>query len=160
MIASTLKRLNRFEEVTSSVALSLMAGIIILQVFQRYVMQHSLDWPEELARYLFIYSVYVGSSYAAAGRRHLEVTIIRTVFGKKIGIISTVIAYIISVFFCGLMFIWGIKMIFFVIESGQVAPALQFPMWIAYLCIPVGFILMAFRTCLVIIKYIKNYETS
>jgi len=157
MITSTLKRLNRFEEVTSSVALSLMAGIIILQVFQRYVMQHSLDWPEELARYLFIYSVYVGSSYAAEGRRHLEVTIIRTVFGKKIGIISTVLAYIITVFFCILMFFWGIKMIFFVIASNQVAPALQFPMWIAYICIPLGFLLMGFRTCLVIFNVLRKY---
>ena len=156
MIASTLKQLNRFEEVTSSVALSLMAGIIILQVFQRYVMQHSLDWPEELARYLFIYSVYLGSSYAAAGRRHLEVTIIRTVFGKRIGIISTILAYIITVFFCFLMFFWGFKMIFFVIESNQVAPALQFPMWIAYICIPLGFLLMGFRTCIVILKFLKT----
>ena len=147
---STLHWLNKFEEITSSVALSLMAVIIILQVFQRYVLQHSLDWPEELARYLFIYSVYVGSSYAASGRRHLEVTVVRTVFGKKLGNRFTIIAYIITVVFCGLMFVWGVKMVDFVITTNQLAPALQFPMYIAYICLPLGFLLMGLRTIWVI----------
>lgn len=142
--------LNKFEEITSSCALAAMAAIIILQVFQRYVVQHSLDWPEELARYLFIFAVYIGSSFAASERRHLEVTIFRTVFGVKIGRYFTILAYLITVVFCGIMFFWGIKMIQFVFDSNQVAPALQFPMWIAYICIPLGFLLMALRTIFVI----------
>ncbi len=142
--------LNKFEEIVSSCALGAMAIIIVLQVFQRYVLQQSLDWPEELARYLFIFAVYVGSSFAAAERRHLEVTIARTVFGAKIGNYFTILAYLITVVFCGIMFVWGIMMTQFVIESNQVAPALQFPMWIAYVCIPLGFLLMALRTIVVI----------
>jgi TRAP-type C4-dicarboxylate transport system permease small subunit len=149
---SILHWLNKFEEITSSVALFMMAVIIILQVFQRYVLQHSLDWPEELARYLFIFSVYVGSSYAAFGRRHLEVTIVRTVFGQKAGNYFTIIAYVITVVFCGLMFVWGAKMVDFVITTNQLAPALQFPMYIAYICIPLGFFLMGLRTLWVIWK--------
>jgi TRAP-type C4-dicarboxylate transport system permease small subunit len=149
---SILNWLNKFEEITSSVALFMMAVIIILQVFQRYVLQHSLDWPEELARYLFIFSVYVGSSYAAFGRRHLEVTIVRTVFGQKAGNYFTIIAYVITVVFCGLMFVWGAKMVDFVITTNQLAPALQFPMYIAYICIPLGFFLMGLRTLWVIWK--------
>ncbi len=142
--------LNKFEEITSSCALAAMAIIIILQVFQRYVVQHSLDWPEELARYLFIFAVYIGSSFAASERRHLEVTIVRTVFGAKIGHYFTILAYLITVVFCCIMFFWGMMMIQFVSDSNQVAPALQFPMWIAYICIPLGFILMALRTIIVL----------
>jgi C4-dicarboxylate transporter DctQ subunit len=132
----TLAILNKFEEVTSSIALTAMAAIIIVQVFARYVLQSSMDWPEELARYLFIYAVYVGSSYAAQGRRHLEVTVVRTMFGERIGKYSAVLAYVITVAFCGVMFVWGIEMVTFVIASHQVAPALQFPMYLAYVCIP------------------------
>lgn len=152
--------LSRFEEITSSCALTAMALIIILQVFQRYVVQHSLDWPEELARYLFIFAVYIGSSFAASERRHLEVTIVRTIFGAKIGHYFTIIAYLITVVFCGIMFYWGILMIQFVIDSNQVAPALQFPMWIAYICIPLGFLLMALRTAIVLINIIKDGGAS
>lgn len=144
------QRLNKFEEIASSCALAAMSIIIILQVFQRYVVQQSLDWPEELARYLFIFAVYIGSSFAASERRHLEVTIVRTIFGAKIGNYFTILAYVITVIFCGIMFVWGIMMVQFVMESNQVAPALQFPMWIAYICIPLGFLLMALRTIIVI----------
>lgn len=152
--------LNKFEEIVSSCALATMAVIIILQVFQRYIVQNSLDWPEELARYLFIFSVYIGSSFAASERRHLEVTIARTVFGVKIGHYFTIVAYLITVAFCGIMVVWGIKMIQFVMDSGQVAPALQFPMWIAYICIPLGFFLMGLRTIVVTKKIISEKDDS
>jgi C4-dicarboxylate transporter DctQ subunit len=148
--------LNKFEEIVSSCALATMAVIIILQVFQRYIVQHSLDWPEELGRYLFIFSVYIGSSFAASERRHLEVTIFRTVFGVKIGYYVTILAYLITIVFCGIMVVWGIKMIKFVMETNQVAPALQFPMWIAYICIPLGFFLMGLRTIGVIKKIVSE----
>lgn len=144
--------LNKFEEIASSCALAAMAIIIILQVFQRYVVQHSLDWPEELARYLFVFAVYIGSSFAASERRHLEVTIFRTAFGVKIGHYFTMLAYFITVLFCCIMFFWGMMMVQFVADSNQVAPALQFPMWIAYSCIPLGFLLMALRTIIVLKK--------
>lgn len=145
-----LFRLNKFEEVVSSIALSGMALIIILQVFQRYILQNSLDWPEELARYLFIFSVYIGSSFAAAERRHLEVTVSRTMFGERVGVIVAIIAYIITIAFCVLMFSWGVEMVVFVFHSNQLAPALQFPMYIAYICLPLGFLLMAIRKIFVI----------
>lgn len=144
--------LSRFEEIASSIALGGMALIIILQVFQRYILQDSLDWPEELARYLFIFSVYLGASFAASERRHLEVTVARTIFGEKTGLIIAIIAYLVTVAFCGLMFVWGVKMVGFVIDSNQLAPALQFPMYIAYICLPLGFALMTLRTILVIRK--------
>ncbi len=142
--------LNKFEEVFSSIALSGMAVIIILQVFQRYILQDSFDWPEELARYLFVFSVYIGASFAAAERRHLEVTILRAMFRGKISIMITIIAYMITIVFCGLMFFWGAKMVGFVKESNQLAPALQFPMYIAYICLPLGFFLMTIRNIIVV----------
>lgn len=152
---AALQWINRFEEITASVALLFMASIIIVQVFMRYVVQHSLAWPEELARYLFIYSVYIGSSYAALGRRHLEVTIIRTVFNEKIGRYFTILAYAITSVFCCVMVFWGIKMVNFVIMTNQITPALQIPMYIPFMCIPIGFVLMFLRTLFVTWKLIR-----
>jgi C4-dicarboxylate transporter, DctQ subunit len=155
-----LQWLNKFEEIISSCALAAMVIIIILQVFQRYILQHSLDWPEELARYLFVFSVYVGSSYATSEKRHLEVTICRTVFGEKIGHYFTILAYLITIVFCGIMFFWGMMMTQFVADSNQVAPALQFPMWIAYSCIPLGFFLMTIRTIIVLKDIVLSKGTA
>ena len=56
--------ITRIEEVVSSFCLSAMIVIISVQVFRRYVLQSSLDWSEELARYFFIWAVYIGCSFA------------------------------------------------------------------------------------------------
>ena len=43
--------------------LAVMSVVIVIQVIFRYFISYSLEWPEELGRYLFIASVYIGSSY-------------------------------------------------------------------------------------------------
>ena len=92
--------LTRPEELFSSMALVMMTAITVVQVFNRYVLQNSLDWSEEIARYLFIWAVYVGCSYATQMNRHLEVTVIRNMFGGKIAKPVTIAAYLCTMVFC------------------------------------------------------------
>ena len=44
----------------------LLILVVSIQVFCRYVLQDSLAWTEELARYLIIWSVLFGCSFACA----------------------------------------------------------------------------------------------
>ncbi len=70
-----MKFLNeRLEESLLVALLGTMVVLIGLQVFMRYVMQSSLSWSEELARYLFIWATYVGLSYGVRQRAHIRVT--------------------------------------------------------------------------------------
>ncbi|ABO48956.1 Tripartite ATP-independent periplasmic transporter, DctQ component [Desulforamulus reducens MI-1] len=147
MSTSKLKLIyNRIDEYLSSAFLCGMILIIAMQVFNRYVLQHSLDWSEELGRYLFIWSVYVGCSYAMKEDRHLEVTIFRHMFGPKVerGLIT--VAYSLTIAFCLFCVVYGIKMLLFLLETGQLSPALEISMFWIYLAIPVGMGLMAIRT--------------
>lgn len=138
--------LDRTEEIVSSVCLGGMTLIIAVQVFQRYVLQSSLDWSEELARYLFIWSVYVGCSFATLADRHLEVTIIRSSFGPKVAKWATVAANLCTLVFCGCVTYWGAQMVYFLASTGQKTPALEIQMYWVFLSLPVGMGLMAFRT--------------
>ena len=92
--------LARSEEIVSSTCLAIMTILIAVQVFTRYVLQYSFDWSEELARYLFIWSIYVGCSYATQEDRHLEVTILRSVAGGKLAKPVTLISQVLTVAFC------------------------------------------------------------
>jgi C4-dicarboxylate transporter DctQ subunit len=134
------------EMVIASVSLVMMAGITAIQVFNRYVLQSSLDWSEELARYLFIWAVYVGCSYATQMDRHLEVTILRTVFKGKFARPITILASLITVFFCVFSTILGIKFVIFLAGTGQKTPALEISAYWVYLCMPVGLGFMGLRT--------------
>ena len=134
------------EMVIASVSLVMMAGITAVQVFNRYVLQSSLDWSEELARYLFIWAVYVGCSYATQMDRHLEVTIIRTMFKGKFARPVTILASLITVVFCVFATVLGIKFVIFLAGTGQKTPALEISAYWVYLCMPVGLGFMGLRT--------------
>lgn len=146
MIKSTKSIINRSEEIFSSLALVMMTGITVVQVFNRYVLQSSLDWSEEIARYLFIWAVYVGCSYATQMNRHLEVTVIRNLFGGKIAKPVTIAAQLCTIVFCACATFWGIKFILFLSSTGQKTPALEVQMYWVFLSVPVGMGLMALRT--------------
>ncbi len=134
------------EMVISSVSLVMMTGITVVQVFNRYVLQSSLDWSEELARYLFIWAVYVGCSYATQMDRHLEVTILRTIFKGKFARPITILASILTLAFCIFATVLGIKFVMFLASTGQKTPALEIQAYWVYLCMPVGLGFMSLRT--------------
>ncbi|BCS99159.1 hypothetical protein DSLASN_47910 [Desulfoluna limicola] len=146
MTKSPKSIINRSEEIFSSMALVMMTGITVVQVFNRYVLQNSLDWSEEIARYLFIWAVYVGCSYATQMNRHLEVTVVRNMFGGKIAKPVTIAAYLCTLVFCVCATVWGIKFILFLSSTGQKTPALEIQMYWVFLSVPVGMGLMALRT--------------
>lgn len=139
-------RVPKIEEFVSSMALVLMAVITAVQVFNRYVLGNSLDWSEELARYLFIWSVYVGCSYASQMNRHLEVTIIRTIFKGRLARLATITASICTIVFCVFCTIVGIKFVIFLANTGQKTPALEIQAYWLFICLPVGMGFMALRT--------------
>ena len=134
------------EMVISSVSLVMMTGITAVQVFNRYVLQSSLDWSEELARYLFIWAVYVGCSYAMQMDRHLEVTILRTVFKGKFARPITILASILTLVFCIFATVLGAKFVLFLAGTGQKTPALEIQAYWVYLCMPIGLGFMGLRT--------------
>ena len=150
-----LRWLDKFEEVFSATLLIVMSVVIIMQVFFRYCLSASLDWPEELGRYLFIASVYIGSSYAEQKDKHLCITILRT---KKWFLAKWLhpFALIVSIVFCAVMTWWGARMVWFVQASQQVMPAIQAPMWIVYAFVPLGMACMAVRSFINLIRILSS----
>ena len=64
---------DNLEKMICTVTLALMSAIIVAQVFFRYVLNNSLSWSEELARYLFIWTIYIGISYGVKMDKHVAV---------------------------------------------------------------------------------------
>ena len=54
--------------------LTLLLLVVGAQIFARYVLNHSLFWSEELARYLFIYLVFLGAAIALRRDGHIQVS--------------------------------------------------------------------------------------
>lgn len=64
---------EKFELSICITLMSIITVVLGIQVFMRYVMHASLSWSEELARYCFIWLVYIGISYGAKIMRHIKI---------------------------------------------------------------------------------------
>lgn len=137
--------LTRIEEAISFICMGVMVAIIGMQVFNRYVLGSSLVWSEELGRFLFIWSVWVGCSLAMRSDRHLRVTALAEFSGPRIRLALDVFAQVTTLVFCGFVVVWGVQMILFLRRTGQEAPALEIPIYWVYLALPLGMALMAVR---------------
>ena len=125
--------------------LALMVVVTFLQVIFRYVLQNSLDWSEEGARYLFVWTCYLGISYAMHSGSHLEVTVLRSRFGANGRRLFAVFSMAVSAVFCFIAAWYGVDAVAKLWLTGQTTTALQYPTWIIWLCLPVGFTLAGFQ---------------
>ena len=118
-----------------------MTLIVVIQVFFRYILNHSLFWSEELARYLLIWLTFLGASSAYFRHVHPGVDIIYSQMPEKLKHISAIIAHLVCIGIFGIMIIFGFQFAWFV--RFQISPALSLPKWIIASIIPVsGLILM------------------
>jgi len=135
---------NNLEYVLVVTLLAVMTTAVFLQVVTR-TFSYSLSWTEELARYSFIWLVYIGISFAVKEKKHIKIEALEMAVddnGKKIlGLISHTIFLLFAIF----VIIYGSKMVINLYSLGQTSPALGLPMWIVYLAGPVGFGLTAVR---------------
>ena len=90
---------ENLEKMLCVIFLALMSIIIVLQVFFRYVLNNSLSWSEELARYLFIWMIYVGISYGVKMDKHICVDAVYTFMPKSIKRGYAIVAYVLFLIF-------------------------------------------------------------
>lgn len=69
--------LRAVDRILDGATLALLTALLLVvgaQIFARYVLNHSLFWSEELARYLFIYLVFLGAAIVLRREGHIRVS--------------------------------------------------------------------------------------
>lgn len=61
------------EDVIGFVIFWVLAGVVFLQFFTRYVLNDSMAWTEEIARYLLIWVTFIGAATAMRRGTHIGV---------------------------------------------------------------------------------------
>lgn len=67
------ERLNRVAEHLLAFLMAVTVVAVTAQVIFRYGVQASLTWSEEVARYSFIWGIFIGTSVAARRSQHIGV---------------------------------------------------------------------------------------
>lgn len=144
MLIKTLKWLDEYAELGICVLLlSTMTLLIFVQVVMRYVFSNSLSWSEELARFVFIWLVYLGISYACKHMKHLKIEASLFLFPKRWRAGVVIVGDVILLGFAAFVAAKGIDIVKF--QHISKSAALNIPMSFIYAAPVVGFTLAFVR---------------
>lgn len=143
-----MKRINnvirKFESLTVAIGLLGITALIFLNVLLRYIFKNSFTWAEELSRYLLVWITFIGGSLAVRDNVHVNMDLLLNNINIKLKKPLIYLIYLGSSLIMVYLSYSGFKIMNDVRVSGQVSTSMEFlPIWLVYLAVPIGSILMA-----------------
>lgn len=118
-----------------------MSLIIVIQVFSRTFLGFSIFWSEEYARYCLVWMTFIGASMAVRKNELAMFDLILHRISEKWKWLYMILLDFLVLLFLIIVIYFGFKQIFTPTVLMQNSPALQVPVWVLYLSVPIGFIL-------------------
>lgn len=136
---------NRLEEYILVGGLAVLVFIVCLQVAMRYFFHTGLTWSEEVARFLFLWLVWLGAAYAAKRRTHLRIEAFTQKLSPNVRRKVDFIALLIWIAFSAFLTWKGAELTMILFRRRQLSPILEIKMAWAYAAVPIGAGLMLLR---------------
>ena len=115
-----------------------------LAVITRYMFSLSISFSDEIVTYLVVWSMLIAVGLGERENIHIRATIIIERLGPRTQLWLTRGTLVLTVAFAFVMIWYGGLITWQRHTLGEVSPTLlQFPQWVARLCIPVGFLFVA-----------------
>lgn len=118
------------------VAITLLTGV---QVVMRKVVGSPLTWSEELCRYCFMWSGFIGIAYCIRKRCEVRIDTFVSLFPPRVRAGMTVLADLVCMAVYGAFFYTTVIIIDKAFASQQISPAIGIPNYVIYLGALLGF---------------------
>ncbi len=147
---------ENFEQYFCAFLVALFVFCLGIQVFFRYALDASLTWSEELSRFAFVCSIYLGASLAVKREQHVRVTAQYFLLPQGLRFWVWALSDLVWVAF-NLVFAWqGILLVHHSFVFPEISPSLNFNVAYVHAVIPAGFILMTLRHVQLYYRAVKN----
>jgi C4-dicarboxylate transporter, DctQ subunit len=125
---------------------------------QDYAVKMHVSWAQELCIFMFVWMAKFGAAYGVRTGIHVGVdVIIRKLTGKnKTALI--LFGLLAGALFTAIVGTLGANFVWDMAHTDQVSADLEVPMWIVYLCVPLGSYLMSYRFLQVVASFLKTGE--
>ncbi len=138
----------KVDRIIAGVLIGLMATMVVnvlWQVFSRYVIGTPSSFTDELARYLMIWLGILGAAYVSGKELHIAIDIVQTVVSNRTSaVLKNIIRIVIMAFSLSVLVIGGSRLVYLTYILEQYSPALQIPLALVYLVIPLSGLLILF----------------
>lgn len=128
----------------------------VAQVFFRFVLNYSLSWTEELARYSFIWMHMIGASLLIEAKEHATVTIILDALKGRARKAFDGIIELIILLDGGVMLYSGALLAY--VSRANLSVAMSVPMWLINSSVAVGGLLLIFQALVQLAVLFGNKE--
>ena len=118
--------------------LGLMVVLVFGNVVLRYGFNSGILFSEEVSRFLFIWMGFLGTAAAFADNQHVSLDMVVERLPRPVARVVRVIAM------AGCLVIFAVFLQqgwLLVAKTVNTSPALDIPMWLVYLCVPIGSLL-------------------
>lgn len=131
-----LRLYTKFEERLLVASLVFTVVLIFVQVIMRYVFNNSLSWSEELARYIFIWQIWLGTGVGIRMKEQIRVEILAKKLSPAGAKWLNAIALTILLLFCFFLVINGYQLVMKIAGRNALSTALKIPLSYVYLSLP------------------------
>ncbi|MEP7060979.1 MAG: TRAP transporter small permease [Betaproteobacteria bacterium] len=144
------RTLARFEDMLLGAAIATGTVLTCTQVVLRYVFSSGIDWSEEVTIYAAVWAAFVGAAAGLRLKSHLIVdALVMWAPPRLSGVLANAGLVVTLLFGCAFAWYSG-SLVARTQQLGQLTPALQVPMWIVYLVMPLSGVLLALRALLLL----------
>lgn len=128
---------TNLDAIITGVTLALATIIVNANVLMRYFFKSPLYWAEEVATGLFVWTVFVGSSYAYRRHAHLGVDILVNALPGKI---RSVVKFTIKILELLILVMLTYVSVLYVSNTwDKLSNTLRMPSWYIAIAVPLGF---------------------
>ena len=132
----SLQLVRKCVEVLAIVLLAVMAVLILFQILGRYVFNYSIAWSEEAALFTMVWMVMLGAGIAMRHRNHVGVGVLIARCPPVVQRLTKAASFLLGVWLLVVIIIGS----FSLIAIGMIvqSAAMQIPLAIPYLALPIG----------------------
>jgi len=161
-----IRILDRLEEILISALMAVATVVIFVSVVLRflstvphvqdYAIRLNMTWAQELCIFLFVWMAKFGAAYGVREGVHVGVDVLVNRLGPRWKKTVVLIGLLGGVIFTGVVGTLGGIFVWEMAHTDQTSEDMEVPMWIVYLCVPLGSYLMCFRFLQVIVVYVRT----
>ncbi|HBJ66857.1 MAG TPA: TRAP transporter permease DctQ, partial [Alcaligenes faecalis] len=116
----------------------------------------NLLWAQELCIYLFVWMAKFGAAYGVRVGIHVGVDVLVNAVGPRWRHLLVVISLFAGALFTAIVAWIGGRFVYGIAQTAQVSADLEVPVWIVYLAVPAGSLLMCFRFLQALMNFIQT----
>ena len=125
--------------------MSIMVINVLWQVFSRYFLGTPSSFTDELARYLMIWIGILGAAYVSGRNKHVAIDVLPSRLSANTQKKLRLVVRILIILFCLLaLVIGGSRLVYVTYVLDQYSPALQVPLALVYMVMPISGILIIY----------------